>query len=952
MRWFVLIGLMVMAVVPAVAAADPVRLPTPVVDDSVDALAFAGDTLYLGGNFETIGARTGPGVGIDAGTGLDLGLPAVSGGSRFSTVFDAIPDGAGGWYIAGDFAQVGGVVRHNVAQILADGTVGAFDPDVDGVVGVLARSGSTVYLGGEFTAVGGSPRRNLAEVDSATGVASAWNPDLDAPPYAIAVAGPTVYVGGGFKTVNGNVTRTYAAAFDAGTGTATNWNPNLKDRVLALAISGSTVYLGGYFRGARTSTGNVTRNYAAAVDAQTGFATAWNPNLNYEVYDLQVSGSTVYINGAFYGNSAINGNVKRNHVAAVDATTGVATAWNPNPDGWVEGLEVSGSTVYLAGEFESVGGQDRRNLAAVDATTGAATAWSPNSNGTAYTVAVADGTVYAGGLFSSVNVLERHHAAAIDLDTGRPTAWNPDVNGGVQRIAVAGSTVYFGGTFTAVNGDKVRDRLAAVDATTGAATAWAPTTTGWVSQLKVAVPTVYLGGKFSAVDGTPRNHLAAVTADTGAVTPWDPDVEPSTLTGSSVIDAMEVLGSRIYVAGYIAKLGGVTRATVGAVDATTGAVEPWAPAVDQWGVHSLAVSGANVYLGGQFTTVSGVARSNLASVDATTGAVTGWDPKLSTPPYELAADASNVHVFGNFDPPLTVGGNISRNFLLRLDPLTAAVSDWEPSARRQIGAIATTDSGAFAAGGQLYTFGDDSLAVFGSAPRFTAQPAGRTVTTGADATFIAAVSGFPTPTLQWQKFHDDAGFTDLAGQTGATLTIPAATMALHASTYRLRATSPAGTTFSDSATLLVRPEEEPADQAPAKEPPAQGQPAPEQPPSTLTPPATKPTPGRVRLSSSTATVRDGIARVTLTCTGGTTCAGTLTLTIPGRRAGLVSARYTVGAGTRMSLKLRVSHRVHQLLFAFHTRRQTTVTFTATSGLSRKATLTLHAYTRSRRSSMP
>ena len=42
---------------------------------------------------------------------------------------------------------------------------------------------------------------------------------------------------------------------------------------------------------------------------------------------------------------------------------------------------MSGSTVYAGGGFTSIGGQARNSIAALDATTGAATAWDPNASG-------------------------------------------------------------------------------------------------------------------------------------------------------------------------------------------------------------------------------------------------------------------------------------------------------------------------------------------------------------------------------------------------------------------------------------------------------------------------------------------------------------------------------------------------------------------------------------------
>ena len=51
-------------------------------------------------------------------------------------------------------------------------------------------------------------------------------------------------------------------------------------------------------------------------------------------------------------------------------------------------LEVRGSTLYVGGSFDGVGGGSSANLGAVD-TSGAATAWSPNVNDTVFAIAVA-----------------------------------------------------------------------------------------------------------------------------------------------------------------------------------------------------------------------------------------------------------------------------------------------------------------------------------------------------------------------------------------------------------------------------------------------------------------------------------------------------------------------------------------------------------------------------------
>ncbi len=169
----------------------------------------------------------------------------------------------------------------------------------------------------------------------------------------------------------------------------------------------------------------------AALDATTGTPTAWNPSASrpgvtcppwpppakcVSVKALAVSGSTVYAGGNF---TAIGGQT-RNRIAALDASTGAATAWDPNANESVRALVVRGGAIYAGGEFTNIGGQARNKLAAIDPAVGAAMDWNPNANHDVYALAVSDPEVYAGGKFTGMGGLPQSHIAAIRADG--PTA--------------------------------------------------------------------------------------------------------------------------------------------------------------------------------------------------------------------------------------------------------------------------------------------------------------------------------------------------------------------------------------------------------------------------------------------------------------------------------------------------------------------------------------------------
>ena len=70
------------------------------------------------------------------------------------------------------------------------------------------------------------------------------------------------------------------------------------------------------------------------------------------------------------------------------------------------------------------------------------------------------------------------------------------------------------------------------------------------------------------------------------------------------------------------------------------------------------------------------------------------------------------------------------------------------------------------------------------APSITTQPTSQSVFAGQDATFTAAASGFPVPTVQWQVSTDGGvTFSPVSGATSDTLTITSATVAENGNEY-------------------------------------------------------------------------------------------------------------------------------------------------------------------------
>ncbi|HUL98460.1 MAG TPA: PQQ-binding-like beta-propeller repeat protein [Mycobacterium sp.] len=398
---------------------------------TVSAIARSGNTLYIAGALGEVGPNTGGGVPLSANTGLPIRpFPRVTGG-----VVAAVADGHGGWFIGGDFTAVGGMPRSGLAHILPDGSPAAWAPsqDVSSILR-LVLSGGTLYVAGNFNVCGGQRRVKLAAFDAATGDLLPWDPSPSGVvgPYtgpevaAVLVRGDTVFVGGNFTQIGGQP-RVGLAALEGRSGQALDWYPGpANDLIHALALRGNILYVGGYF----TQLAGQARGRTAAVDVCTGAVLPWNPTVTGpddpylgppRVWAVAIRDSTVYIGGQFLG----AGGQSRTGLAAVGAVTGALTSWDPHPAHsysypypYVLSLTVQGDTVYVGGNFDTIGGQDRISLAALDAATGGATAWNPRPavDTEVIALAVSGGTVYVGGTFRTLGPWQgRSCLAALDL---------------------------------------------------------------------------------------------------------------------------------------------------------------------------------------------------------------------------------------------------------------------------------------------------------------------------------------------------------------------------------------------------------------------------------------------------------------------------------------------------------------------------------------------------------
>jgi hypothetical protein len=341
------------------------------------------------------------------------------------------------------------------------------------------------------------------------------------------------------------VERRCLAAIDANTGRVTDWDPGANSSVESILVHCGKVYVGGYF----SSVGGQPRGNIAALDPVSGEATPWNPGANWGVRTMAALGDAVLAGGVF---SFIGGQPRRG-LAAIDTSTGLATAWNPQAAGDVYSMAVSDSVVYVGGDFLTVGGQSRRSLAALDPKTGTATPWNPGTDGLIEAIALLNGTIYLGGWFHNVGGLPRDFVAAVDR-SGMVTPWAPDAFGPesstrVHALAATDSTVFAGGYFSGVCGES-REYFAAMDATTAAVRRSYPNPDGPVWALATSDGVVYVGGGFGRVGSWPIICFGAIRSEQPPRTTSEPRLSlaqctPNPVLGDAVVRYMLPTDQRV-----------------------------------------------------------------------------------------------------------------------------------------------------------------------------------------------------------------------------------------------------------------------------------------------------------------------------------------------------------------------------------------------------------------------
>ena len=620
--------------------------PTPRLDWLFDArvatTARVGNRLYVGGQFRKAWPTSSPTVNhfsaLSPATGALVPsiIPAANG-----SVTAVLPDGSGGYFIAGRFTNIG---TGKVAHILSDGTVDPafqFPNVIEGVITQLARVGPSLVAAGTFLQVD-AVFRPLFAMNPVTGALSSWAPVLPLPSQDLIVR--ALQVSNGLLIVLArNVSgRTFVTAYDG--------------------VSGAVVW-------------------------QTDVSGA--PSFQSPQGAMGLSGNRLIVGiGRLYSLDPLTGIVDPAWAAGMPIAEGLYT------------MAIGPSAIYVGGTFQSYWGQPRGRLAAVDLATGTLLPWSPQATTTRFdsgfigSLALSPtGSVFAASLAGTgpLTINGQVMGTVAEIDTaGALTAFRSAAPvESVDLLQMSSTNTLFVSGFSGYVGQVARSAIAGFDLTTGAALPNDITvadSSATVEQLAGVGNVLYLRGGFGTVNGQPRNGLAAVDVTTNTVLPWQP-------AGGAVAGFGPITPTHMYifVNDYAAGASYVRR-----LDAATGAVDPsWRPTVD----GSLVLDRGVMWIYGYVRSSGGLPLGTfVGTLDLVTAEYRGlFSTTAFVPLGDLRVDGDTLYIMGSVP-----GQNPTGRVIYAFDRRTG-LPVWRPPVAGLMSRFAVADGRVIVAGRNLST---------------------------------------------------------------------------------------------------------------------------------------------------------------------------------------------------------------------------------------------------------
>jgi len=495
--------------------------------------------------------------------------------------------------------SLSGVVNGALAFGTLDSTFLPARLGANGIVRAVAAYTTGPHAGkyviaGDFTSVNGVLRTNVARLNPDGSVDNSFtaNTVLAADAFINTVAldaSGNILVGGSFTNIGGTASTNLArlavadGTVDGAFATALGTGPNAAVEVLVLDGSGN-IYVGGSFTNFNATAG-VSRLAKLSNDGtlDPAFNTALGTGFtNGAVRALAVSGTTLYVGGDFTNlNSRVGTTrlVKLTTAGALDAS--FASGISSGPNGSVRGIVIEAASVVIAGDFTTYNGSTSVRLARLNANTAA-------------------------------------------LDTSFATVLGSGANGLVRGFARDGSGRYvLAGDFTAVNGALNTARAARLTTSGAVDSTFNPGSGPDAVVRSLALDgagRAFIGGDFTSANGSTQNRFTRLSS-AGAVD--GTFASGAEITGTVSATARQTDG-KLLIAGSFTAVSGISRNGIARLNTDGSLDTTFNPGTGVAGgaVNAVFVDASgNVIIGGSFTSVSGAGNTAYLAMLTTAGAV-------------------------------------------------------------------------------------------------------------------------------------------------------------------------------------------------------------------------------------------------------------------------------------------------------------------------------------------
>ncbi len=568
--------------------------------------------LYVGGSFDRVGYWCGGIAKLNNDdVEPDFEFPFIKG-----NVYDIISDGAGGWYIGGEFDRAGNINRTNLVHVLSDMEIDLdFNPNINKEVQCLALINDTLFFGGWFTMVDGQARNYLAAYDVSSNSLTSFNPSPNLLVSDIEIYNGDLLLAGMFANVGDSASRGLAR-INAATGAVQSFPHLTNSWANDLFLDGDVLYVAGTFSGG-----------AMSVNLQSNTVTDWKPNISGSIFGINVNTilkveSTIFVGGSF---SKIGGESRKN-MGAVDLSGNVLD-FAPNPEAEVFSLFQHKNQIYSGGDFLTFDGRDLPHIARFNVNGDIDETWRLNPSWTVLAYFSSPDFLLAGGGFDMLSMHERNGVFAMDLTTKELLDWNPEGNFltvSDLKVDELRDVVYLAGWDS-----KTSQHFKAFDGTTGDKLAgWEFVFNGAVNSIDQNNETgnIYVGGNFTTINGETRNKIAGI----------DPSGNLLSFNTSPNDDVRLLVASEehnlLYFSGNFDKVNDADRLKTAAVD-FNGQLSTWDPMLSHLVPSAIYLSEIlpmddRVFLSGNFSTIHGEERNRIGAVDPITGDVLSWNANV------------------------------------------------------------------------------------------------------------------------------------------------------------------------------------------------------------------------------------------------------------------------------------------------------------------------------------